>query len=271
MVRRQEIVDGLTRVARGSFGAAGADWQARLFNAIAEDARQSDTSTLVAVLQDLMEKVSARGVDVSICDELLSTLRRQVLETIGEHAAPRARLEDSFHFARLAISETLRRNLARGHLQLSGWAKTLSNVCSIITSTFDTTKLAQKIREELPRLGIQCCFVVLYDRDPGTSVSRLLSGYDLRSGKEWGAGGKFSTKALLPPDLFDARQGRSFVILPLFWKTRRLGHVLIELKVDHGYGYWPIAEAISAAVLGAELTSNARSGSARPARLQPAT
>lgn len=265
MVHRQDIVNGLTRVARGSFGAAGADWQARLFNAVASEARQEGSPTLVPLLQELMDKLAVRGVDLSLCDELLTALRRHVLEAIGAHPDARERLEESFHDARLAIGETLRRHLAREHLQLSNWTRTLSTVCSTITSTFDTSKLWPCIRDELARLGIQSCFVALYDRDPSTGLSSLLGGYDRRLGQHWDGGASFPAKYLIPTDLNRAREARSFVVMPLSWKTRRFGHVLIELDVDHAFAYWPIAEAISTAVRGAELAANVRTESPQDA------
>lgn len=254
MMRRQTIIDALTRIARGSFGAAGSDWQARLVNAVAADARDTNSAALIPALQDIMDKISLRGVDLSICDELLTTLRRQVLEAVGEHAVARQRLEDDFHSARLLISETLRRELAREHLQLSGWSRTLSEVCSAISSTFDTNKLAGVIQRELPRLGIQCCFVVLYEGDPNSGACRLVGGYDQRSGEQWGSGIRFVAKSLIPRELMHAREGRSFVVMPLSCRTRFLGHMLMELDLEHSFADWPIVEAVSTALRAAEFT-----------------
>ncbi len=261
MVRRQRILDSMMRAARGSFGAAGKDWQNRLFNALVADARGAQPASFPVVLQDIAEKVSCRRVDLELCDELINVLREKVLPSLGPDLGVRERLEHSFHQARVAVRRTAQRDLMREHLLLARRGRALNQACSNLSSAFDLQELAATIHRDLPRLDIDCCIVALHQSEGGPRAARVLTGYDRRSGRRWGDSNAFEPRMLLPPELLHADDaGRSFLVLPLAHRQHLLGHALFELNSESVFAAGAVALSLSVAVWGARLSAAAGSG-----------
>ena len=251
LMRRQTILDELARAAHGHFGAAGPDWQARLLNSFVDDIGDPDSDGFVPLFQDIMSQLPLTGTDLNVCDDVINVLREQLLPWLENHQRPRA--EDMFHQARRVVSSTIQRILARERLYLGRRGRTLSAVCGTLAMTFDYSTLAERALTELPKLGIVSAFLVIYD-DVNPSTARLLAGYDQRSQRQWRDDAHFEGALLLPRNLVSAdRDGRSYVVAPLIWKQQSLGHLLLEFDLEHASYYGAIAEALSAALRGAQL------------------
>jgi DNA-binding LacI/PurR family transcriptional regulator len=256
-MRRQRLVDTLTRVARGSFGAAGQDWQGRLVSALAADLRGEEPPAFIAKVQDALEKVMGRGNGIDVCDELITALRKETVPLLRSPNAPRDKAEELFHLARVATAQAARRMLSREKVNLGRTARTLCAACTQLAGTFDDGDLRAAITANLQRLGIRSCFVAVYDQAEEPRGARMFVAHDER--REWvDEGAEFEAKFLLPAAwLQDWEAGRSFAVLPLVWKDRSLGHVLFELSLQHAFAYGPIAEAIGVALRGVQLASAA--------------
>jgi hypothetical protein len=105
-------------------------------------------------------------------------------------------------------------------------------------------------------------------RDHGLSrlaskSARLFVGYDRVGEKPWPEDEPFDRKTLIPKEWVHAgATGRSFVVMPLVWKQKNLGHVLLEFHMALSFAYEAVAEAISSALHGAELAARATAGAA---------
>jgi phosphoserine phosphatase RsbU/P len=252
--RRPQIVDALTRAARGTFGAAGPNWQDRLLNALASDLREDEATLFLRLIQDIQDRLVARGTNPDVCDQVLRALRQGVVSLMRADHTKRERAEDLFHLAHQTMSSTIQRGLARENLKLARGARAMSSVCNALVSTFDFAALHTSILQQLPSLGMQSCFVILYENQAGRQRGRVLVAYD--AGKELHAPAdlRFDPGALLPPEWVHAEKaGRSFVVMPLVHKHESLGHILLELKLEHAFSYGTIADAVSTAVRGAML------------------
>jgi sigma-B regulation protein RsbU (phosphoserine phosphatase) len=253
MMRRQRIIDSLTRTARGCFGAAGPDWQNRLFSAILSDSRGAEAPMFPAALQDMAERVLARRVDLELCDELISALREKVLASFGDEIGARDRLEHSFHQARIALRRAAQRGLMREHLSITRRAYALTESCGRLSFAFDLRELAEKVESELPRLDIECCVIVTYQSE---RAARVIAGYDRRSKRRFSESSSFEPRMLLPPELLQAEDaGRSFLVLPLVREQQFLGHALFQFSLESAFACGATAEALSVAVCGSQLTA----------------
>lgn len=242
LMKREHILLDLARVARGSFAAAGADWADRLLNALVADLRNPGPSGFVSTFDTLVERLLARNVDLNLCHEVLGALRARLVPLLRSDRARSERAEDLFHICRLATSHAIQRGLMRERLHLGRWILALNTTCTALASCADADELEKRALERLPGLGIESCAVVVYDgSDQG---ARLLFGYDA-SGSSAPPSADFDRSLLLPNGLAALRRGASIVVLPLVFRERNLGHVLLELDLRQAFAYGAIAEAMS--------------------------
>lgn len=240
LMKRERILLELTRVAQGSFSAGGRDWADRLVNALAADLRNPEPSGFVSVFDTLLERLLARGVDLNLCDQVLGALRAQVVPLLRSDRARSERAEDLFHVCRLATSQATQRGLMRERLHVSRWNRELNATCLALASSASVEELAAKTLSLLPCLDIRACTVALHD---GSGAARLLFGYDA-SGPLARSDAAFEASSLVPGGLATGAERGSFVVLPLVFRERNLGHVLLDLDLRHAFAYGGIAEAL---------------------------
>jgi sigma-B regulation protein RsbU (phosphoserine phosphatase) len=250
--RRQQILDVLTRVTAGSFGAAGSDWQGRLLSALVADLSGEAPRAFQAAFLELVTKLHGKGVDPQLFNALISALRLELVPLLRSDVARLDRAEELFHLGRLTVSNTVQRLMVRQRLNLGHSIRAMTSVCNGLSASFEPAELDEHVLTRLPSLGFQCCMVVLYDGS-GERGARLRVGYDRRTGQSWTGGGvPFDPKHLLPPEIVHSEgPGRSFVVMPLSYKRELLGHVMLELNLEHAFAYGPLTEALTTAVRGA--------------------
>ena len=254
LMKREHIILDLTRVARGSFAAAGADWADRLLNALVADLRSGEPGGFVSAFDTLLERLLARHVDLNLCDEVLGALRSKLVPLLRSDRARSERAEDLFHICRLATSQAIQRSLMRERLYLGRWSLALNATCTALASSAERAELEARAIERLPLLGIRRFSVVIYE---GDGLSRVLCGYDA-AGSRVGAGQSFDRSLLMPSTPSPMDDG-SIVVLPLVCRARNMGHVLIDLDLRHAFAYGAIAEAMSVGLHAILLASTAAS------------
>lgn len=256
IIRRQHILDTLVRAGRGSLGAVGADWQAKLLNAFAADMRGESLGAFSLYVEECGQKLLASGTDVEVCHEVIDVLRRQLTITLRGEPIRRDRAEEMFYSAHVALSDITQRNLNREKFRLGRWVRDMSYVCNRISSSFDLAKLREIVRDHLPRVGLKNFYAVTYPEDRGTGAAEFLVGMDRGREIILPSDGEFKASALLPGHLMESLgTGRAFAVLPLYWNHLGLGHILIELDLYHSFSYGPIAEAIGCGLYGARIAA----------------
>jgi phosphoserine phosphatase RsbU/P len=257
LMKREHIILELTRVARGTFAAAGTDWADRLLNALVSDLRSPEPGGFVSSFDALLERLLARNVDLNLCDEVLGALRGKVVPLLRSDRARSERAEDLFHICRLATSQAIQRGLMRERLYLGRWSLALNATCTALASSADHAELERRTLDRLPKLGVRKFMVVVYDATADAGTARVLCGYDA-SGTRLVAGQNFDRSLLLPSGL-STLEGGSFVVLPLICRDRNMGHVLLDLDLRQAFAYGAIAEAVSVGLHAVHLASMAAS------------
>jgi len=242
LMKREHIILELTRVARGSFAAAGADWADRLLNSLVADLRSPEPGGFVGSFDTLLERLVARNVDLNLCDEVLSALRSKLVPLLRSDRARSERAEDLFHICRLATSQAIQRGLMRERLYLGRWSLALNATSMSLAASSDRAELEARVLGRLPQLGIRKFIVVAYDAG-GDGAARVLCGYEA-GGVKLGVSPSFD-RALLLPSGSTALDNGSLVVLPLIARERNLGHLLIDLDLRQAFAYGAIAEAVS--------------------------
>ena len=94
--RQQLILADLSRAARGAFAAAGTGWEQRLLNAFTDQVRGDAPGGFVEAYDDMLRRLARSSVDLSICYDVVATLRRQLLACLSTELLMRPIAEDLF-------------------------------------------------------------------------------------------------------------------------------------------------------------------------------
>lgn len=258
--RRQRMLAELARAARGTLTHAGANWEARLISAVAEELRGERTGTAIKLFEGFVHGLVEHGHDVGPCHDVLESLRHEILACLRKEPERRETAEDLFQDIRLVIARTTERLLGGTRLRIEQWARLLSAVGARLIGTFDLAELRAAVESNFPLLGIASCFIVEYE--PGncpSKFSHLVLAYDRSAVSTLPCPVRFPTEEVLPLDSAgEWRERRNFVIAPLFFKEQILGYLVLEFDPAQVFAYEAIRDLISAALKGAMLVKDVR-------------
>ncbi len=256
VMRRQHILDKLTRVARGEFGVAGKDWPARLLTAFAAELRAETPHAFRHMLEDFAEKLAARGTDIQSCHDVVDCLRQQLSVTLYSEPERRNQVEDIFYQTHLAISEILRRGLMRSRLELGRSVREISSACNRLSSVDNLAELRACINGELPHIGLGDYFVVIY-RNGDARHAEVLVAREQGREIELRTEAPFEASDLLPRELLPyIGGGKAFAVMPLACKSEMLGHALFALDLERIFAFDELAIAIGAGIRSARFAED---------------
>jgi phosphoserine phosphatase RsbU/P len=261
LFHRERIHLELTRVSRGTLGAAGRGWEQRLFASMVVALQQSDDTVFLKTLQGLAERLLSASSELNRLDEVVQALRQQLVPLFGDaNQADRARLETLIHASRTMLFEMSLRAMHNDRIGLLRWNRSVAAVCNSLSCAFDYAELQAAIRTSLPLLGIRSAFVAVYDQKD-LRHARLLCAFDAATDLSGFQDQAFARRDLLPKALANGsgQHGRSYTVQVLVWRGQMLGHLLLELTL----GSLPVTTALATAIAGG-LSRAALQGSAPP-------
>jgi len=251
--QREHILSAMT----GTLGSPASDreleWAERLLDTFVAELEGEPPDIFLSTLDETLNQAVAKDADVIQWQEVLSTLRHHVLPLLADEEALH-QAENLWQQARVMIGEAAHRTQAYQRSQEARRALTFNRVSETLMTTFDVAQLADAAARELPRLGIEGCYLSLYD-GPGAPAewARLILAYDERGRIELEPGGRrFPSRQLLPDGLFPERR-YGLVIRSLHFRTeRQLGFAIFEIPQEETI-HEMLSEQISTALKGASL------------------
>jgi signal transduction histidine kinase/DNA-binding LacI/PurR family transcriptional regulator/AraC-like DNA-binding protein len=224
-----------------------------LLTALQADVSQDGQETFVPTLETILKWVMAAGGDVAVWHTVISILRRNVLpylDALGE-----SRAEDLFGQARVLIGEAAQRGQAYRGWQAERQSATLREIGQALITTFDVDKLTDVLAKQLPRIGIDSCFLALYeDSKSALDQSRLVLAYTEQGRIELEPAGRpFPTRELVPEGVLPRNRRVSLLVEPLYFEEEPIGFVLFEIGPQDGMVYEVLRGTISSALKGALL------------------
>jgi signal transduction histidine kinase/CheY-like chemotaxis protein len=162
------------------------------------------------------------------------------------------------------IGETTQRVLAYQMVWEKQQDETLRNVGQALISAFDVTELCDVLAEQLPWLGIEGCYLALYEQGPTPDVlvaewSRLMMAFSSDGRVQVEEGGRrFRTRHLVPDGLLPRDRPYSMVVQMLHFREEQLGFVLFEAGDQEGPLYRALRGQIGSALKGALLLEERR-------------
>ena len=230
------------------------DWNARLFDAFLADLEGGDSSRFLGILEELLRQDRAKGSDASTWQNVVTALRGQLLPCLSANNQTRTTAENLWQQALLLITGVVERVQVQHRLEAEQWVRVLSETNEAVITTFDVSALTSSVAEQLPRLGIQSCYLALFE-DPSTcDRARLIMAHDNQRPLPSGLiGCVFESRKLVPEQLLPTNRRTSYIVEPLFFKQQRLGYALFEMGPRQGIVYEALRDQISAALKGAML------------------
>lgn len=266
---REDALEAMLQEAE-TWAGAKPDWAAQLFVLFAAEVTGEPAAAggFLRELSRLLRQVIATGGQVQSWQNVISALRQHTLPCFGEsHAPALRRAEDLWGQARVLVGEVAQR--ARGHEMVTKTRQDqpLRQISRALVTTFDVTEVADVLARDLPGLGIECCYLSLYE-DPQnpTASSRLILGCDEQGRIDLESDSpSFSSRQLAPIDLWSRHKpGKpcSLVLEPLYFQEEQIGFVVFGIGPRDGTIYEVLRGQIGSSLKGAFLLNETRTAQA---------
>ena len=131
LFHRERIQLELTRVSRGTLGAAGRGWEQRLFAGMVDALQQGDDSVFLNTLQALAERLLRGTSELSRLDEVVQVLRQRLVPLFGDtNQVDRERLEALIHACRTMLFEMSARAMHNDRSALLRGDRDVAAICN---------------------------------------------------------------------------------------------------------------------------------------------
>jgi len=221
------------------------------FCAALDDPESTDfAQTLNPILRDVI----ANREEVTSWHGAISALRHHALPYLS-HTHALSRAVDLWQQAWVQISEMGQRTQTRERLRSAEQAETLREISQRLIMTFDLHALMDTAAQELPRLGINRCYIALHENpDAPTEWANLALAYDENGRVELPEEERrFPIHQLLPQSLGLGNSRHHLLVDSLFFREQRFGYVLFDVGPHEGIIYATLRGQIGSALKGATL------------------
>jgi len=241
--RQVTLAAEMARAAAGRLGKQHG-WEERLLRALASEL-QTGEGLFRQALENVARKAISGGGNVDACNDVLTSVRLQVLAIAVSKAELRPRIEDMFQEARLMLTNVGLSAYRDRDQAATDHMRNLSKACMATLATQETSALSHALSAHLPPLGVAAC-----------SISRLNSSSR--------RGPQFEIVAHLSPDFVASKshalalsslgidqtlQHRAAVVLmPLEFNQRPVGLAAFAWGAHNPMTYELLREWLSVAV-----------------------
>ena len=174
----------MARAAAGRLGNQNG-WEEKVMGALASDLQKADGAFRYA-LESVARRAISVGGNVDPCNDVLTSLRLQVLGIAASHPDARPRIEDMFQESRLMLTHVGLSAYRERDQAANNHMRNISKTCMETLASHDSGSLSRALSAHLPALGVAAC-----------AISRIASGS--RRGTE------FEIVARLSPDFNHAK------------------------------------------------------------------
>ncbi len=177
----------------------------------------------------------------------VNTLFQSKEDIVNAHAL----LENGFAL----VGEMAHRQQLNQRLEAIEQTDRLNRIVQTMATTYDIEVLMKLLAQELPGLGIQSCFLSLYDEKGATPAwSRLILAFLGQERLPLDKGGiRFPTRQLVPQGMLPKDRRTAFDVEALYFQEEQIGFVLFEIGPRDGDVYTTLRGHLSSALKSAEL------------------
>lgn len=230
----------------------------QLLDSFAAELENDAKGLFLATLDRCLRVVIENEGDIISWQEMASVLWPYLLPGLG-HDALSFRAMALLREAQRLIASELRHVALKQSLQIRRQSWTLNDIGQLLITMFDLEGLFRIIAENVPRLGIPSCYLVLFEAPPAycypqppAEWSRLMLAYDENGRIPLPAEGqRFLTQSLLPAGTLPADRRCTMMIEALHFRDEQIGYVLLEKGPEEGNVYELLRGQIASALKGA--------------------
>ncbi len=243
----------------------GVELSKNLLDSFLVDLHSKDAAASIFI-ERLVETLSQipSGTEIVEWQEVLDVIRSRVnflCRSTDEIIKAHSLLESGYS----VIGEMAHRKQLSQRLEAIDQTIRLNRIVQTMATTYDTESLMNLLALELPGLGIQSCFLSIYDeKGDNPSWSRLILAFDGKKRFALDQGGiRFPTLQLAPTQMLPGDRRYSFDVEALYFQEEQIGFVLFEIGPRDGDVYTTLRGHLSSALRSAELVQIALEAEAK--------
>ena len=201
------------------------------------DAGEATPSLFIQTFVETLSRISS-GTEIIEWQEALNVIQskiRSLFQVPSEIIRAHELLENGY----AVVGEMAHRRQLSQRLEAVNQTDRLNRIVQTMSTTYDIETLMNLLALELPGLGIQSCFLSLYDeKGDNPAWSRLILASDRRERLPLDPGGiRFPTCQLVPIGMFPANRQIAFDVEALYFQNKQIGFVLFEIGPRDGDVY----------------------------------
>ncbi len=246
--RRQDILSEMEHalvLEETPFG-----WSSSLLDAFVLDLTdEQPANTFLTNLQRLLQYSAPAGVDMITWQRVISTMRRQTFSLIRGNPQQLDYAERLLHQARVMIAETSLRSQGQLDLDRDRQLNHLLRIRQEVSGVQVLQELVDILAKDLPALGIQRCFLALYEdaQKPMQGVTYVLAYDETRRSTELEGGLIVPSWELKPLDI-PSDDPLNLVVYPLYYRDEQLGFIILDIRTFQGTVHQILCEQVSSAL-----------------------
>ncbi len=260
--RRALICAELARVAHGALFGAGSGWEQRLLAALLNDLTGHASKDFLPAIDHVMVKLQRAGGDLSVCQAVLSTLRREIKQCAADDPAVFAHADDLFEAARALVTEFLVRVEISRKLESMSQLREFSQLSSRLLGRTGLAELRIQFEERFRALGIPALALGLFT-EPGKVTAECVCLTAYCSARQTRAPDTFRSSDFGPPELFAQERG-ALLVQPLLFEGEPMGILTVALGTLEITIFEQLREMLGAGLRGFRLAESARATSLPP-------
>jgi len=244
------------------------DWSNKLLDSFLADVRSMDgiPSIFIQMLVEILSQISS-GTDIVEWQEVLNVIRSKV-NLVFRSKDEIIKAHDLLENGYAVVGEMAHRQQLYQRLEAVDQTSRLNRIVQTMSTTYETEALMKLLTLELPGLGIQSCFLSLYDeKGDNPAWSRLILAF---VGKERLSldqnGMRFPTRQLVPPGMLPEDRRFAFDVEALYFQEEQIGFAMFEIGPRDGDVYATLRGHLSSALKSAELVQIALEAEAKAIR-----
>lgn len=234
-LRRKRILSGITDAAGTSAVGLPPEWAGQLLDAFSAALQRREQEAFLAPLDAILRRVGARGHDVMQWQQVLAVLRYALPPSADEETL--AWCETLWQRSRELLGDVAQWAQASRRVQAERRAFDFTTrISESLMTTFDVAGLTDVIAQQLPQIGIESCYLALYEqpaegtREIPSQWSRLILAYNEKGRVELAPEGRrFPSRQLVPAGILPQERRYAIMLEPLHFRDEmQLGFVIFE-------------------------------------------
>ena len=240
-------------------------WSNKLIQGFLTDVRSRDgtRSIFIQTLTEILSQIPS-GTEIIEWQEVLNVIRSKV-NHLFRSKDKILKAHDLLENGYTVVGEMAHRRQLYQRLEAVDQTSRLNRIVQTMSTTYDIETLMRLLALELPGLGIQSCFLSLYDeKGDNPAWSRLVLAVVRKERLLLDQNGiRFPTSQLVPSNMLPEDRHYAFDVEALYFQEEQIGFVMFEIGPRNGDVYTTLRGHLSSALKSAELVQIALEAEAK--------